>query len=130
VEVRLEAYPGVVFHGKVDDVEKGKLYARADLFVMPVGDDPIDKEGFGLVFLEAAQYAIPSLTTNVTGVNEAVVDGKTGIVLPSQDAERLAKAILELSENRDFRIRLGMGAYDHAKKFTCEEQFGKLKPYL
>ena len=120
----------VVFHGRVDDVQKGQFYARADLFVMPVANDPVDKEGFGLVFLEAAQYAVPSVTTNVTGVTEAVVDGETGIVLPDQDDERLAKTILELSRNTNLRIRLGLEAYDRTAKFTYEEQFGKLKPCL
>lgn len=120
----------VVFHGRVDDATKWRLYARADLFVMPVAQDSVDKEGFGIVFLEAAQYAVPSLTTHVTGVTEAVVDGQTGIVLPDQNEERLAQTILELSRNSELRIKLGIGAYDRAAKFTCEEQFGKLKPYL
>ncbi len=120
----------VRFHGQVDQATKGQFYASADVFVMPVANDPVDKEGFGLVFLEAAQYALPSITTNVTGVTEAVIDQETGIVLPDQNVEGLAQAILELSRNRELRIKLGLGAYDHAAKFTCEEQFGKLKPYL
>ncbi|MFA4845807.1 MAG: glycosyltransferase family 4 protein [Patescibacteria group bacterium] len=120
----------VVFHGRVDDGKRGQLYASADVFIMPVANDPVDKEGFGLVFLEAAQYAVPSITTNVTGVTEAVVDGETGIVLQDQDEQRLAQAILELWSNQELRIKLGLGAYDRAAKFTCEEQFGKLKPYL
>jgi phosphatidylinositol alpha-1,6-mannosyltransferase len=120
----------VIFHGQVDDKTRGDLYARADVFVMPVADDPVDKEGFGLVFLEAAQYALPSITTNVTGVTEAVVDGETGIVLPNQDPERLARAIVELASHESLRMKLGLGAYDRSATFTCEEQFGKLKAYL
>ncbi|MBI5793692.1 glycosyltransferase [Candidatus Uhrbacteria bacterium] len=120
----------VRFHGRVDRTTKSQLYAVADVFVMPVSNDPVDKEGFGLVFLEAAQYAVPSITTNVTGVTEAVVDRETGIVLRDQDEQHLAQEILELSRNAELRIKLGLAAYDHAAKFTCEEQFRKLKAYL
>ncbi|MBI4438060.1 glycosyltransferase family 4 protein [Candidatus Uhrbacteria bacterium] len=120
----------VAFHGRVDDAALGEFYARADVFVMPVGNDPVDKEGFGLVFLEAARYALPSITTNVTGVTEAVVDGETGIVLPDQDPERLAQTLLDLSRDNERRLLLGARARKRAASFTCEQQFGKLKPYL
>jgi len=70
LELSLEKH--VVFHGSVTDEARWNLYNSSDLFIMPVSLDPIDKEGFGLVFIEAAQAGVPSLSTNIEGVDEAM----------------------------------------------------------
>jgi phosphatidyl-myo-inositol dimannoside synthase len=124
----LESY--VVFHGAVSDQERDALYAQSDVFVMPVSKDPIDKEGFGLVYIEAAQSGLPSIGTNVPGVDEAIIDAKTGILLPSQDEQQLASAILTLAKNESLRAQLGTAARQHAKGFSCELQMGKLDAYI
>ncbi len=120
----------VTFHGNLDDASRNSLYARSHAFVMPVSKDPVDKEGFGLVFLEAAQYGVPSITTNIEGVDEAVIDGETGILLQDQNEENLAEAILLLEKNKEYAMRLGAAARERSKEFSCEKQFEKLKPYL
>ncbi len=120
----------VTFHGDVDDTVRDRLYGQSDVFVMPVSKDPVDKEGFGLVFLEAAQSGVPSITTNLEGVNEAVVHSETGLLLEDQNEEQLAEAILLLAKDDAFRHRLGDAAQERAMEFTCAKQFEKLKPYL
>lgn len=45
---------------------------------------PTKAEAFGIVFLEAAAYAMPSLAPDVMGVGSAVLDGRTGALLPAQ----------------------------------------------
>ncbi len=120
----------ITFHGEVDDVTLQSLYAGADVFVMPVSLDPLDKEGFGLSFIEAAAHGVPSVTTNIEGVDEAVIDDQTGLLLPDQDEESLAEVLLTLATNKELRDRLGTGAREHAKTFTCKKQFEKLRPYL
>jgi phosphatidylinositol alpha-1,6-mannosyltransferase len=120
----------VTFHGQVDDQSKNELYAAADTFVMPVENDPVDKEGFGLVFIEAAQHGVPSITSNISGVNEAVIDAQTGILLPDLDEEKLAGAILQLYTDAELRTQLGAAAKQYAEEFSCEKQLSKLKPYL
>ncbi|MDG1950194.1 MAG: glycosyltransferase family 4 protein [bacterium] len=120
----------VTFHGQVDDQTKNQFYAAADTFVMPVEYDPIDKEGFGLVFIEAAQYGLPSITSDIAGVNEAVRNGETGILLPDLDEENLAGAILQLYTDVEYRKQLGEAAKTYAENFSCEKQLSKLKPYL
>ncbi len=120
----------VVFHGQVSDQERERLYQQADVFVMPVSQNPVDKEGFGLVYIEAAAAGVPSIATQVEGVDEAVIDGQTGFLLESQDERLLANAILTLARDSSLRERLGTGAREHAKTFTCQAQMSKLDPYL
>ncbi len=120
----------VVFHGRVSDEERQRLYQESDVFVMPVSQDPIDKEGFGLVYIEAAAEGLPSITTRVDGVDEAVIDQQTGILLESQDEQKLANAILTLAKNSELSSVLSVRAREHAKAFTCENQMSKLDPYL
>ncbi|MET3721616.1 glycosyltransferase family 4 protein [Arthrobacter sp. UYEF21] len=52
------------------------LYEQADLFVLPTRNEP-----FGIVFQEAAAYALPVVTSNVGGVPEIVENELTGITL-------------------------------------------------
>lgn len=127
-ELGLERH--VVFHGRVDDDERARLYQQSHVFVMPVSQDPVDKEGFGLVYIEAAQAGVPSIASRVDGVDEAVIDGQTGILLESQDEQQLANAILMLARDSGLREQLGTRAHEHAKTFTCQNQMSKLDPYL
>lgn len=121
----------VVFHGDVDEAKKSELYAQADLFLMPVLDDPIDKEGFGFVYLEAAQYGVPSIGSHIKGVDEAILDGETGVLIEPGNIEHLASAIEQLVTNPERRIQLGNQAQARVRKdFTCQKQFAKLEPYL
>lgn len=120
----------VVFHGAVSDEERTKLYAQADVFVMPVSRDPVDKEGFGLVFIEAAQVGVPSISTAIEGVDEAVIHGKTGILLNDQSEHELANAILALYRDTALRSEFSINAKEHARQFYCEAQLSKLEPYL
>src|SRR3989338_3178300 len=62
--LELDLETDVLFHGSVDDQDRWNFYNSSDLFIMPVSLDPVDKEGFGLVFIEAAQAGLPSLSTN------------------------------------------------------------------
>ncbi|NQV90252.1 glycosyltransferase family 4 protein [Candidatus Uhrbacteria bacterium] len=124
----LQAY--VKFHGAVTDEERSEYYAQADVFVMPVSQDPIDKEGFGLVFIEAAQAGVPSISTAIEGVDEAVIHGQTGILLPDQTEQQLANAILAMYRDTALRAEFSRNAKEHAKQFLCEAQMSKLDPYL
>ncbi|MBM5789491.1 glycosyltransferase family 4 protein [Candidatus Parcubacteria bacterium] len=121
----------VMVHADTSDETLAEFYAGADLFVMPVLDDPIDKEGFGLVFLEAAAYGVPSVASRIEGVDEAVLDGQTGLLVKPGDVAELANALARLVADAAFRERLGLHARMRTKEeFTCAVQCKKLVPYL
>ena len=113
------------------DEQLPALYANADLFVMPVIEDALDREGFGTVYLEAALYGVPSVATNMLGVDEAVRDGETGVLVADGDVAGLADALYRLSINADRRLSLGQAAHDRAiREFVPGVQFEKLRPVI
>lgn len=121
----------VEFHGAVSDDELDQFYEKADIFIMPVHDNSVDKEGFGYVFLEAASFEIPSISTRISGVDEAIVDNETGLLVSANDQEDLRRVISELANNLELRQRLGKNAKIRAEQnFTCDQQFSKLELYL
>lgn len=121
----------VKFHGDVDDRIRTELYQQSDLFVMPVLNDPVDKEGFGLVYLEAAAHGVPSIATDIPGIDEAIMNGETGILIKDNDIPELATWIDRLLNNKEERTQLGTAARERAQhEFTCEHQFAKLDQYL
>jgi len=121
----------VKFDGLLGDSELAKAYEQADLFVMPTVVDPIDREGFGMVYLEAAVYGVPSIATRQLGVDEAILDGQTGILIDDGDIETLAATILALSHDPEKLKRLGEAARKRTlEEFTSEKQFEKLERFL
>jgi glycosyltransferase involved in cell wall biosynthesis len=68
---------------------------------------PSLNEGVGMVLLEAQSLGVPVIATNVGGIPEVVKDGVTGILVPSQDANSIAKALNYLLG--DEKEREGMG---------------------
>ncbi|MFC1788098.1 glycosyltransferase family 4 protein, partial [Patescibacteria group bacterium] len=115
----------------LSDQELGQVYAKTDVFVMPTVDNFDDREGFGMVYLEAAQHGIPSIATYQKGVDEAVLDGQTGILVKDGQIDELARAINKLILDQESRHSLGQAAQERVnKEFNCQTQFSKLKPFL
>lgn len=64
-------------------------------------------EALGLALLEAMALEKPVVATRVGGIPEVVEDGVTGRLVPSDDPESLAEALLEVLADPDLRIRMG-----------------------
>ncbi|MFN7941427.1 MAG: glycosyltransferase [Thermoanaerobaculia bacterium] len=92
----------VEFLGFVDEPTLDRLYRECDLLVAPSR-----YESFGLVYLEAMNYAKPVIACDAGGPRDVVVDGETGRLVPPADAEALAAALLELAGDRAARERMG-----------------------
>ena len=85
---------------------------------------PSVKEGWGMVVTEAAACGTPAIVSNVTGLRDSVVNGKTGIVLSSNPTEtEVSLAMLTLLEDRQLRNELSKEAIEFAKKFSWEKSF-------
>ncbi|MFE9202076.1 glycosyltransferase family 4 protein [Micromonospora sp. NPDC007230] len=105
----------VTYHGflhKDRDEDRGqldRLYAAADLFLLPTRNEP-----FGIVFAEAAAYALPSLGSAVDGVPDVVRHGHSGILLPvDASAAQYADEITDLLVRPDRYAELSHGAVTH-----------------
>ncbi len=68
---------------------------------------PALTEGLGVVTLKAAAAGVPVIGFDAGGLREAVVDGETGILVPTEDIEELRKAIVTLLAHGDVRERMG-----------------------
>lgn len=74
----------VIFKGRLDKNDPAELsslqaeYEQADLFLLPT-----QAEAAGIVFAEAAMYALPVFTYDTGGVSQYVLNGKTGYALPT-----------------------------------------------
>ena len=95
----------VCFLGKISDEQKNDLFARCDVLVAPSM-----YESFGIIFLEAMRYGKPVIGTNVGGIPEVVADGETGLLVPSEDADSLAKAMTRLGSSPQLRREMGSKA--------------------
>ena len=99
----------VVFTGPLRDDLLPAVYAGASVYVglsrlLP----PINVEGFGISFVEAAASGVPSVAGDSGGVRSAVLDGEAGLVVPPEDAGAAAAALGRLL--RDEALRATMGA--------------------
>jgi glycosyltransferase involved in cell wall biosynthesis len=79
-------------------------------------DSKGDTEGLGVVLIEAAQYGLPIIASNVGGIPDVVIDRKTGLLIPEKKPEAIATAIKELLENEELRKSLVLGASEHIKE--------------
>lgn len=77
------------------------LYRDADIFVFPTRGDCLP-----LAVMEALSAALPVITTDVGALSEAVTHERSGLVVPPDDPEALAAAIIRLAENPDLRGRM------------------------
>ena len=86
----------------VDSVERDRLLAAANAFVLPS-----HTEGLPMSLLEAMAWGLPPICTPVGSIPEYVVDGANGILVPPGAVPELTKAIERLVSNDDDRVYMG-----------------------
>lgn len=85
-----------------EHLELMKFLRLADIYTLPSF-----VEGLPISLLEAMALGIPSISTNVYAIPEAVKNGETGILIEAGDAEALAAAIEKLKDDAGLRKKLG-----------------------
>lgn len=103
---------------------KVKLLRQAWALVLPSV-----KEGWGMVVTEAAACGTPSIVTNVSGLRDSVVDGKTGFIISADPtAAELGNYMLKIIEDNNMRQKLAKNAVRWASNFSwdiCYREFKK-----
>jgi len=92
--VELGVADAVDFAGRVSDDDLARAYAEATVFVMTS-----EKEGFGIVFLEAWQHGLPVICGTADAASEVVSDGIDGYAVHHDDIAGLAARIVTLMED-------------------------------
>jgi glycosyltransferase involved in cell wall biosynthesis len=91
---RLQLTDAVKLLGYVLGEERRRLYNVADIFVMP-NVPGYGFEGFGMVAIEASSCGTPVVASRYEGITDAVIDGRTGWLLPTLDAQAFTDTIAQ-----------------------------------
>jgi len=106
-----------VEHEKVFD-----FYAIADIIVVP----SLVFEGLGRVVHECAYFKKPVIVSDAGGLEEQIIHGKTGFIVPRKNCEKLSGAILKLLGDEQLRKTMGEKHKENIlKKFNREEIIDK-----
>lgn len=109
----------VEVHGPLYGEEKEKMWKQCDVFVFPTF---YHNECFPLVILEAMQHSLPVIATPVGAIPDMVIEGKSGMLVPTNDAQALANAILEIIRNPDLIVKMGSGGkLRYQERFTTNQ---------
>lgn len=97
-----------------------EAYGRCRCVVVPNIPTPggLDVEGFGLTAVEAAVRGVPTLVADLEGLRDAVIDGVTGFLVPSGDADAWTRKLREVlgwdsRTRRSFARRCRTAALEH-----------------
>lgn len=101
----------VIFTGFRKDVKE--ILQALDIFVLPS-----IREGQPIILLEAMAMGKPIVATDIEGVNETVVNGLTGILVPPKAPQALARAIVSLLKDSKKAQKMGQ-----AGRRVVEEKF-------
>ena len=110
---------GVEYLGNRSDMPE--LIASAVIFVLP----SYYAEGVPKVLLEASACGVAIVTTDHPGCRDAIVSGKTGILVKPRDSAGLAKAMLELLEDEETLFRMGKNGRELALSFYRDTEVVK-----
>lgn len=101
------------YHGPYGLEQLPELYGSIDVLAAPA----LWEEAYGLTVREALAAGRPVLVSRIGGLQDAVVDGQQGLVLPPGDAAAWRGAILRLTQDRNLVARLARGARPRARGF-------------
>ena len=119
---KMELCHEVRFLGKQDAVEE--LLAIADLFMMPSGS-----ESFGLAALEAMACEVPVISSDVGGLPEVNIHGKTGYLSAVGDVEDMARNALSILQDEKKLQTFRSHALAQAKRFDIDNILPQYEAY-
>lgn len=109
--------------GWMDENQLKEEYEKADVFVLPS-----HAEGFPNVILEALNYRLPIISTNVGGIPDSVIDKYNGYIIEPKDKEALYNSLKVLGESEELRNKFSNNSEivlrkNHDFNTTCRKIF-------
>ena len=118
----------VMFFKDISNNLKNALIAKSNIFVMPSVIHKSSVEGFGIAYVEAAQYGIPSLGGKDGGASDAIDNEKTGLICNGNNLDEIYSSLITMLENKKY-LEYGSNAKNFVKKFQWSaiiEQYKKI----
>lgn len=103
--VKLGIAHSVEFFGFVPEEELPGYYRSCDLYCSPA----LGGESFGIVLLEAMASGLPVVASDIPGYDEVIEDGVNGLLVPPQNPELLARAVITVLKDPELKARLARG---------------------
>ena len=120
--------PQVMFFKGISNELKNALVAKSNIFVMPSIIHKKSVEGFGIAYIEAAQYGVPSLGGKDGGASDAIEHENTGLICDGNELDEVYSSINLMLENNKFH-EYGKTAKENSTKFkwsTIIEEYKKI----
>ena len=106
----------ITWWGFVSESKKTELLAKTHVVI-----NPSHYEGWGLVNIEANMQRTPVVGFDVAGLRDSIQTGKTGILVPFGDTEKMADKTHTLLTDTTLYTTMSKNAYNWAKKFTWKK---------
>ena len=119
----------VLFLKKISQDLKNTLVAKSNIFVMPSIIYKKSVEGFGIAFIEAAQYGIPSIGGKDGGAADAIEHQKNGLICDGNSLDEIYSSINDLLNNKKY-LEYGKIAKENSTKFYWDKIIEKYKKIL
>ena len=119
----------VMFFKDISNELKNSLVAKSNIFVMPSIIYKKSVEGFGIAYIEAAQYGVPSLGGIDGGASDAIQHEKTGLICDGNNLDEIYSSINLMLENNKY-FEYGKAAKENSAKFQWNKIIEKYKKIL
>ena len=119
----------VMFFKDIGDDLKNALIAKSNIFVMPSVIHKKSVEGFGIAYVEAAQYGVPSLGGKDGGASDAISHNISGLICDGNNLEDIYSSLNLMIENKKYHV-LGKNAKEYVSKFQWEKIIEEYKKIL
>ena len=119
----------VMFFKDISNELKNSLLAKSNIFVMPSIIYKKSVEGFGIAYVEAAQYGVPSLGGKDGGAADAIEHHKTGLICDGNELDEIYSSINSMLENNKY-LEYGKAAKENSAKFKWSTIFEEYKKIL
>jgi phosphatidylinositol alpha-1,6-mannosyltransferase len=121
--------PQVMFFKNISDELKNSLVSKSNIFVMPSIIYKKSVEGFGIAYVEAAQYGVPSLGGKDGGAPDAIEHQKTGLICNGNELDEVYSSINAMLENNKY-LEYGKAAKENSSKFQWSKIIEEYKKIL
>ena len=119
----------VMFFKEITDELKNALVAKSNIFVMPSVKYKSSVEGFGIAYIEAAQYGVPSLGGAEGGAADAIKHDKTGLICDGNNLDEIYSSLNSMIENKKY-LHFGKNAKELSSKFYWSNKMEEFKKIL
>ena len=119
----------VIFLKNISNDFKNALVASSNIFIMPSIIDKKSIEGFGIAFLEAAQFGVPSIGGKDGGASDAIIHEKTGLICDGNSLEDISASVDTLLKDRKYK-EYGKLAKENSKNFYWDKIIENYKRIL